>query len=164
MSILDLDMHDMGPQTRRAMRDLKVRLAGMGRDLAPTGDNIMRLVGEVGMEGVKSCVVGMPVAPSISRRKSVGGARRSSMGAGSRRVSAVEESLVEMMRDSSKAGEEGILRCVGKVGRWWWTRVYDGRGVWGERGVLKECEEWGTGFKLLVAFARKPARERGQSL
>lgn len=147
MSILDLDMVNMGPRTRRAVRSLKVNLASQERDLTPTGDTMMRLLGESKFETVKSCVVGIPVAHDISRKSVIVGR---------------EESLVEMMRGEGK--DEGILRMVGKVGRWWWTRVYEGRGVWGEKGVLRECEEWATGFKLLVAYARKPIRGRGASV
>ena len=147
MSILDLDMVNMGPRTRRAIRSLKVNLASQERELSPTGDTMMRLIGESKFEGVKSCVVGIPVAHDVGRKNG---------------PLAKEESLMELMKGEGK--EEGILRMVGKVGRWWWTRVYEGRGVWGERGVLRECDEWGTGFKLLVAYARKPVRGRGVSV
>jgi len=98
-------------------------------------------------------------------------------------------SLAEMISSSGVGGggvdgakEKVSNECIGsmvaRVGRWWYNRVYENGvaqgvdgGVFGDSKVLGECEAWGTGFRLVVGFARKceegkrrVGRRRGMSI
>jgi hypothetical protein len=151
LEILDLDMHNMGPRTRRAVRGLKVKIKSVDETvcLGSTCDTIMRILGTKNFEEVKACKVGLPVVCVTDKK----GAR---------------ESLVEMLRGEDDGGIGGL---VAGVGRWWWSRCYESGiwgadSIWGDAKVLKECERWGSGFKFLVCYARKPewVRIRGASV
>ncbi|KAL3425212.1 hypothetical protein PVAG01_04493 [Phlyctema vagabunda] len=158
MSILDLDMMNMGNRARRAVRGLKVKMqvADPNTSIASASDTVLRLVGKRGFHGVKSCKVGVPVASIVPA------------GEGSSQKNE-ELSLADMMKDESQAGDEGITRMVAKVGRWWYTRSYEmgvmpdgdfSRSIFTDPLLLDECEKWNTNFKLVVAYAQKPVVPR----
>lgn len=69
MSILDLDMVNMGIRTRKAVRGLKERtyLADSNISLKPASDNIQRLLGRHGFDNLHRCMVRIPVAGVITR-------------------------------------------------------------------------------------------------
>lgn len=69
MSILDLDMVNMGINTRKAVRGLKERtyLADSGISLKPASDNIQRLLGRHSFDNLHRCMVRIPVAGVITR-------------------------------------------------------------------------------------------------
>ena len=80
-----------------------------------------------------------------------------------------------MMKDSSSAGDEDITKMVAKVARWWYTRCYEmgvmpdndmGHSIFNDAPLLNECERWNSSFRLVVAYAQKPAanRPRGASV
>lgn len=177
MSILDLDMMNMGPKTRRAVRSLKVGTSRRDPEisLASTADTMLRLVGKRGFADLKSCNVGVPVASVVTRTSSVG-----SSGGGGVELKK-ELSLADLMKDSSAEGDEGITKMVAKVGRWWFSQCYEssalaGHGaakstadrasIFADAKVVEEAERWGTNFKLMVAYAQKPvvARRRTASV
>jgi hypothetical protein len=157
-SILDLDMMNMGNRTRRAVRGLKVRISVADPEvsLASASDTVLRTIGRRGFHDIKSCTVGVPVASVVT--------------SGSNITSPPEElSLADMMRDSSAASDLGITKMVAKVGRWWYMRCYEigilpdgdvGNSIFSDDALLKECEKWGTSFKLLVCYAQKPVVPR----
>lgn len=158
MSILDLDMVNMGIRCRRAVRGLKLKLTSEDPSvsLASTSDTVLRIVGKRGFQDLKSCTVGIPVASPVTRAIAAPPQER-------------ELSLADMMRDDSQAGDEGITRMVAKVGRWWFLRCYEAavihdneasRSIFQDQKVLEECESWSTSFKLLVCYAQKPAVPR----
>ena len=96
----------------------------------------------------------------------------------------------KVLRILAKRGFEGISKCfvglpavgavekdpeaieevVGKVGRWWYSRCYEGvitaggeemgRSMWADRGLLRECKRRQTSFRMMVCCARKPVGRR----
>ncbi|PBP28917.1 hypothetical protein BUE80_DR000025, partial [Diplocarpon rosae] len=94
-------------------------------------------------------------------------------GKGKRNYSAREReepSFASLVRSSpTPSADEGITQMVARVGRWWYINCYESSlrstspsafaagSIFDDESVLRECEAWGTSFKLLVAHARKPA-------
>ncbi|KAI9803704.1 MAG: hypothetical protein M1833_000616 [Piccolia ochrophora] len=162
ISILDLDMMNMGNRARRAVRTLKVRMqvADNTITLKPTSDNFLRLLGRRGFENVNRCTLGVPAAGNV----------------GTSRNNSWDEqgvSLSELLRDNSSEGDEGITKMVAKVGRWWHTQCYemgvlpegDASGsIWNDRMLLGECERNKTSFKLLICYAQKPLAPRRRTV
>ncbi|MCJ1300778.1 hypothetical protein MMC08_003576 [Hypocenomyce scalaris] len=169
MSVLDLDMVNMGNRARRAVRMLKLRMQAQDPDvsLQPASDNIQKMLGRRGFENLNRCMVGVPVAGLVSDSR-----------AGSFDENA--RSLGDMLKDPSRQGDDGITKMVARVGRWWYTRCYEmevldsemgdreeGGGVetiWEDRTMLKECERRETGFKLLICYAQKPVAARRRTV
>ena len=69
MSIMDLDMVNMGIRTRKAVRGLKERtyVADPSISLKPTSDSIQRLLGRHAFDNLHRCMVRIPVAGVITR-------------------------------------------------------------------------------------------------
>lgn len=67
MSILDLDLVNVGSRTRKAIRQLKERifLADPAINLKPASDHIQKLLGTCGFDNLNRCMVGLPVAGMI---------------------------------------------------------------------------------------------------
>ena len=152
LSILDLDMVNMGNRARRAVRTLKVRMQVADPDvsLKPNSDNFQKMLGRRGFENLKSCMVDVPVAGHISSSR-----------AGS--IDEENKSLGDMLNDSSTKGDESITKMVAKVGRWWYSRCYEtgvesgiDNSIWNDKQLLRECEKRETGLKLLICYAQKP--------
>lgn len=154
MSILDLDMVNMGNRARRAVRMLKVQMQVVDPEvsLKPASDNIQKMLGRRGFENLNRCMVNVPIAGHISDSR-----------AGS--LDERDLSLGDMLKDSSEQGDEGITKMVAKVGRWWYTRCYENsvlphedmdRSIWADKALLRECEKRETGLKLLICYAQKP--------
>lgn len=161
LSILDLDLNNMGNRGRRTIRRLKERIHERNADtsLGSTADILLRALGKGGFLDIKTCRVGVPVASSIARANS--NASKSGKKGKPRRE---ERSLAEMMSDEGEVADESITKMVAKVGRWWYSRCYESatgnaaayKGIWADRALLSECEEWGTSLKLMVCHARVP--------
>ncbi|KAI1482954.1 hypothetical protein F4774DRAFT_254627 [Daldinia eschscholtzii] len=159
LSILDVDLNNMGNRTRRSVRRLKERISARNPEynLSSTADLILRLLGKKGFVDVKTCRVGVPVASAITSTSRVKGKKD-------------ERSLAEMMNDKTEMGDENITKMVSKVGRWWYNRCYETStgmttSIWNDKALLAECEEWGTSLKLMVCHARMPeARGRVASI
>jgi hypothetical protein len=156
LSILDVDLINMGNRTRRAVRRLKERVSAQQLEinLSSTADLILRLLGQQGFSDVKTCRVGVPVASTISNSSEKEGGKR-------REMKKDERSLAEMMNDETEKGDENITKMVAKVGRWWYNRLYEtptgvSGSVWNDRALLAECEEWKTSLKLMVCHAKVP--------
>lgn len=162
LSVLDLDMMNMGNRARRAVRMLKVRMqvADSEVSLKPVSDNIQKMLGRRGFENLNRCMVGVPVAGKLAESR-----------AGS--FDEKTRSLGDMLKDQSEEGDEGITKMVAKVGRWWYTRCYelgvlpDGdldRSIWNDKALLQECEKRETSFKLLICYAQKPLAPRRRTV
>jgi hypothetical protein len=162
LSILDVDLNNMGNRGRRAVRQLKERIhmANPDTNLASTADLLVRLVGKAGFYDVKAARVGVPVASPIARS-------HKSIQAQDRKASAkkLQPSLSEMMSDDSAKGDASITKMVARVGRWWYTRCYESAAdpgtpttIWSDKALLRECEELGTSLKLMVCCGRAPDR------
>ncbi|KAI6382681.1 hypothetical protein MCOR25_000492 [Pyricularia grisea] len=164
LSILDLDLNNMGNRSRRMVRRLKERIHAVAPEtcLSSTADLLLKLVGRKGFVDVKSCRVGVPVASATP-----GGPPTASKAKTRRRD---ERSLAEMISDDGPVADESITKMVAKVGRWWFSRCYENgvlgaNSMWNDRCLLGECEEWGTSLKLMVCHARVPdARARVASI
>lgn len=167
LSILDVDLNNMGNSGRKAVRRLKERINAKSPDvsLGSTSDLILRLLGRKGFADLKTCRVGVPVASVIPR--SSGSENGKSKGKGKGKTLKDERSLPEMISDGSPVADESITKMVAKVGRWWYSRCYEsaaGTGIgpgtlgsmWRDKALLAECEEWGTSLKLMVCHARVP--------
>lgn len=164
LSILDVDLNSMGPRGRRAARQLKERIHAANPDtsLASTADLIVKLIGNAGFYDVKAARVGVPVATPITRSHNISKAQR--RGAAGKKN---QPSLSEMMSDDSDKADENITKMVARVGRWWYNRCYESAtdpdssapaSIWGDKALIRECEEFGTSLKLMVCCGRAPER------
>ncbi|WYZ46542.1 hypothetical protein EsH8_IX_000767 [Colletotrichum jinshuiense] len=169
LSILDVDLNNMGNRGRRTMRRLKERIHENNPDISigSTSDLILRLLGRKGFSDVKNCRVGVPVASVVSRSES--GSKKAAA-AGARKAKEIR-SLAEMMNDDGDSADENITKMVAKVGRWWYSRCYESaagtsmsKSIWADHALLSECEELRTSFKLMVCYARVPERARTASI
>ncbi|MCJ1391202.1 hypothetical protein MMC18_004064 [Xylographa bjoerkii] len=162
MCILDMDLVNMGNRARRAIRGLKVRMQIADPDvlLSPTSDNVQKMLGRRGFENLNRCVVGVPVAGSLSNSPT-----------GS--LDDKHTSLGDLLRDPTVGGEAPITKMVAKVGRWWWSRCYevgvvaddDVEGsIWNDSALLRECEKRDTGFRLVICYAQKPVNARRRTV
>ncbi|KAL7930630.1 hypothetical protein V8C35DRAFT_156839 [Trichoderma chlorosporum] len=167
LSILDVDLNNMGNRGRRAIRQLKERIheTSPETNLASTADLIVRLLGKSGFSTIKAARVGVPVASSITSSDD------NATGKGvaekkTKKSSKDQPSLAEMMRDHSPNADEGITNMVSRVGRWWYSRCYENAtshssgkdSIWNDKALLRECEELGTSLKLMVCSARAPEK------
>ncbi|KAK0651729.1 hypothetical protein B0T16DRAFT_85549 [Cercophora newfieldiana] len=170
LSILDVDLNNMGNRGRRTVRRLKERIQSGAGDtyLGSTSDLLLRLLGRKGFTDIKTCRVGVPVASPIARSPS-SEAKRSSVGGRAARKD--DRSLPELINDESPVADESITKMVAKVGRWWYSRCYESvaapagafagttrssSSLWNDKPLLAECEEWGSSLKLMVCHARVP--------
>ncbi|KAL8708052.1 MAG: hypothetical protein Q9220_006983 [cf. Caloplaca sp. 1 TL-2023] len=163
ISILDLDMINMGNRARRAVRGLKVKMqvAQSQVSLKPLSDNVQKMLGRRGFENLSRCMVTVPVAGLVADSR-----------AGS--LDERDISLGDMLKDSSPQGDEGITKMVSRVGRWWYTRCYEAsvlpdgddsdQSIWADRALLKECEKRETGLKLLICYAQKPLTPKRRTI
>ncbi|KAK0635724.1 hypothetical protein B0T17DRAFT_624503 [Bombardia bombarda] len=171
LSILDVDLNNMGNRGRRAVRRLKERIHAVAPDtsLGSTSDLILRLLGRRGFADIKTCRVGVPVASSIAQSSGAARPTEGSRGKDKIKPKRDNRSLPEMIGEEGPVADENITKMVSKVGRWWYTRCYEnaattsasssgssGAIMWTDKALLAECEEWGTSLKLMVCHARIP--------
>ncbi|KAH7309493.1 hypothetical protein B0I35DRAFT_82469 [Stachybotrys elegans] len=157
LSILDVDLNNMGNRGRRTIRRLKERIHEETPDtsLASTADLIIRLLGKVGFSNIKAARVGVPVATAVN------GKENAKVTEAKKRD---QRSLADMMNENGPVADENITKMVSRVGRWWYTRCYESaagssqRSIWNDKALLRECEELGTSLKLMVCCARAPER------
>ncbi|KAJ5928643.1 hypothetical protein N7466_007599 [Penicillium verhagenii] len=206
MILLDRDMVNMGPRTRKAVRRLKEMtcLANPAISLKPSSDNVQRLLGTQGFDNLRRCMVRIPVAgrivrssdsttsssnksflatattatsssatgfslPAISVTTTTGSQKSTQT---TSKVSPSDDtsvSLGDLLSDPSPsaANDESIAKIVARVGRWWYTKCYEDPvlpasgdndpSMWRDRKVLRECQQRGTGFRMLIAYAQKPS-------
>lgn len=155
MSVLDLDLVNMGNRARRAVRGLKVKMqaAEPGVSLRNISDEVMGGLGRRGFVGCYRCFVGVPAAGRLrsagdevetataAGSSASGSASGSSGGAsGASEPGARKEvSFSDLLTTQNANGEsdDSIAEMVAKVGRWWYSRCY-------ESVVLPEAREPGT--------------------
>ncbi|TKX27433.1 hypothetical protein C1H76_0270 [Elsinoe australis] len=175
LSVLDLDMMNMGTNARRALRSLKIDMHGRNDQISlrNLGDTMLTLIGRRGFDNIQRCVVGIPVAGRIPRSQDMSSdsSGRSSLQAaisahdrGERKTKDFAGILYSQQSSSptkARDNDEGITKMVAKVGRWWYSTCYSTAAVsentmWEQPGLLRECEKQGTAFKLLLCYAQKP--------
>jgi hypothetical protein len=154
LSVLDLDLVNMGNRARRAVRGLKVKMqvADENVSLRNISDEMMNLLGRKGFTECNRCFVGVPVAgtlPSSNDSNASPGKKRKGSTAssiGRRKGSAAstnppkpEVSFSELLNKhaSTDSTDTTITDMVARVGRWWYSRCY-------ESLVLPEAGEEGA--------------------
>ena len=163
MSILDIDMVNMGHRAKRALRELKYRMGVSQPDVAlkPLSDSLQMMVKHIGFKNLNRCMVNVPVAGQVSRSRSRPGSSDEDSGM-----------LGDLRKEASDKGGGGLAKSLAMVGRWWFTKCYEmislpygdlERSIWNDEALLEECEKRGTGFKLLLCYAQKPADPSSQS-
>ncbi|CAI6336097.1 unnamed protein product [Periconia digitata] len=154
LSVLDLDLVNMGNRARRAVRGLKVKMqvADENTSLRNMSDEIMGVLGRKGFVECNRCFVGVPVAgglpcpsddastKSTSRKGSVASSSASgaAAAAGKKQSSTrtatpkQELSFTELLNltssptpSSSASTSTSIADMVARVGRWWYSRCYE---------------------------------------
>ncbi|KAI5210591.1 hypothetical protein E4T39_00101 [Aureobasidium subglaciale] len=176
MSVLDLDLVNMGHIARKTVRDLKIRIHQQDSQISlwNHGDAFLTLLGKREFENLRKCVVGIPVAGRIRRSHDSGSSSSSSQ---QKRTSEQPEPeylrFTEWMQGSNnknneddehheRRNDEDITKTVAKIGRWWYSSCYPDpdqsttAGLWDTPGLLRECERQRTSFRLLFCYAQKP--------
>ena len=163
LSILDIDMVNMGNLTKKALSELKHRIGVTQPEvsLKPLSDSLQKMVKHSGFQNLNRCVVNVPVAGHVSRSRSRSGSLDEDSG-----------TLGDLRKEASGKGDGGLAKSLAMVGRWWFTRCYEmstlpyrdlERSMWNDEALLEECEKRETGFKLLLCYARKPADPDSES-
>ncbi|KAK6537825.1 hypothetical protein TWF694_010728 [Orbilia ellipsospora] len=163
LSVLDIDMVNMGPRTKRTLDEIKLNLrkhqSGNGSDWSKKtpSEKALRLMAKRGFTDITRCRVGLPTVGNVD---------------GSREEQA---SMQQILKEGNSPDEvdmgsaEGINRVVSKVGRWWYNKCFENIGeehqgeslkyqktMWEDKTLLRECEKKKTNFRMLISFARKP--------
>ncbi|CRG86623.1 hypothetical protein PISL3812_03633 [Talaromyces islandicus] len=149
MSVIDLDLLNVGSRGRKAVRTLKEKifLADSDISLKPASDNIQRLLGTCGYDNLNRCMVSVPVAgmvggsaDSSNSSRSMAEHSLSSRASSSQPASTTGSqphtrtpsdetgrSLGDLLSDPSPSAtnDESITKMVARVGRWWYTRCYE---------------------------------------
>ncbi|ERF68557.1 hypothetical protein EPUS_04655 [Endocarpon pusillum Z07020] len=151
LSLVDLDIVNMGTVTRHAIRNLKARMLGADPNvsLKPVSDNIQNMLGQGGFENLNRCMVGVSVAGKVATSSGSRSSRSSresysqkgkdadqssstvdrrnhrNNGSDRSRHGGGNFSLTELVSDHSATSDEKITKMVAKVGRWWYTRSYE---------------------------------------
>jgi hypothetical protein len=168
VSVLDIDMLNMGTRTRSALRSLKTQMQAQepSISLKPMSDNIQRLLGRRGFENMNRCMVGVPAAGRIP------GSKDESFD-GTEPMSAITDSsansnrspLIDILGGQFADGDEGITKMVARIGRWWYSSCYEKfalpegevrKSIWADDALIRECEKRSTSLRLMVCFAQKP--------
>lgn len=154
MSLLDRDMVNMGPHTRKAIRQLKEMtcLSDSTLSLKPTSDSVQRELGAQGFDSLRRCMVRIPVAGMVLRSSdssssahsistatpstafslptisvtTTGGSQSTGM-ASKFPSNDANISLGDLLSDPSPspANDESIAKIVARVGRWWYSKCYE---------------------------------------
>jgi hypothetical protein len=177
ISVLDLDLVNMGHTARKTIRDLKIRMHQQDSQISlwNHGDAFLTHLGKRHFGNLRKCVVGIPVAGRIRRSHDSGS---SSSGSQRKRTSEQPEPeylrFTEWMRSSGnknneederheRRNDEDITKTVAKIGRWWYSSCYPDPDqsttgpIWDTPDLLRECERQRTSFRLLFCYAQKPA-------
>ncbi|KAF2795407.1 hypothetical protein K505DRAFT_336094 [Melanomma pulvis-pyrius CBS 109.77] len=154
ITVLDLDLVNMGNRARRAVRGLKVKMqvADEQVSLRNISDEIMAGLGRKGFIECNRCFVGVPVAGKLPGPDEVAspegrkrnGSTASSLGKATStprpaRQPKPEVSFSDLLnaQPSTESTNDGIAEMVARVGRWWYSRCY-------ESLVLPEAGEAGV--------------------
>lgn len=147
---------NVGVRTQRAVDLVKaiMQRENPGSSLCatprPSSEKVLRILAKKGFEDITKCFVGLPAVGKIDSRS--------------------ERDHGE--RETSPDDPEGINEVVSKVGRWWYTRCFEGvitsqgekleRSMWCDKALLRECRKRKTNFRMMVCCARKPMVAAGR--
>ena len=181
--LLDIDIVNMGVQTRRAVRELKMTMATADPEvsLKPGIDNFQNILGGRGFVGLNRCVVGVPVVGRPSGSIDSSSSSRSSAGSSGYGIRTSGDparpssysrshnfSLNELVADHSEKADAKIGRMVSTCARSWWVHCFEAavipdgdlsRSMFDDKRVLQECKSRASSFKLLIAYAQRPVFE-----
>jgi len=155
MSMLDIDMVNMGNLTRRALRGIKERkqITEPEVSLKPLSDNIQKMLGRKGFENLNRCMLQVPVNGPVNVSP----------------AESFDEASKDLPVPSSQKTENAVTKNLAKVGRWWFTRCYEKpsstksgqqKSIWTDQQLLAECEAKESNFKLSLCYAQKPSNKR----
>lgn len=185
LMILDMDIVNMGIQTRRAIKDLKIKMSAVDRDvsLKPVIDNVSGVLASHGFPSLNRCVIGVPVVgrprdsidSSSESRSSQGSFRQRPHGtrgadgqSGGVMTDQLNFSLNDLVADQSENADAEIGRLVSRTARNWWSHCFEtsvmeykmaSKSVLASKDVLKECKSRASSFKILIAYTQKPAMD-----
>ena len=158
VTLLDADLMSVGPRTQRAVDLVKAIMqreseaAGSTAAPRPASEKVLRILAKKGFEDINKCFVGLPAVGKVGSSGGGGGGG--------------ERDFTE--REHSPEDPDDINEVVSKVGRWWYSRCYEGvitaqgehmeRSMWADRALLRECRKRHTNFRMLVCCARKPIK------
>ncbi|KAF2741342.1 hypothetical protein EJ04DRAFT_2286 [Polyplosphaeria fusca] len=142
LSVLDLDLVNMGNRARRAVRSLKVRMqvADEHTSLRNISDEIMAGLGRKGFVECNRCFVGVPVGGKLPHPDPIDaleGKKRKDSTASTTSKATTAKSLKKQPKPevsfsdllntqtSSESTDDGITDMVARVGRWWYSRCYE---------------------------------------
>lgn len=177
MTVLDLDLMNMGPKARKAVRGLKTRMQQRDQEvcLKNLSDILVRLIGRRGFEGVQRCIVGVPTAGKIPQSQDMSSVSSDSSGLSPSNSTTKRLSLADLLENTDFApamngNDEVITKMVARVGRWWYSSCYErallpaDRSIWKDKNLLRECEHHATKFRLLICHAQKPLQTRRRTV
>lgn len=154
LSVLDMDMVNMGSTTSHAVRNLKMEMHEVRPDisLSPVSDEILKLLGKKGFENVSRAIVGVPVVGMDSGSPIKTASQLSNLSFG------------DMLVDQAKSQNLHYpsTKAMAKAARWWWSKCYENvsrvkyESIWDDDMLLHECRARETGLKLFVCYAQKP--------
>ncbi|KAF9641663.1 hypothetical protein BFW01_g1646 [Lasiodiplodia theobromae] len=176
VSVLDLDLVNMGNRARRAVRDLKMRMQSTDSEvcLMNASDAFQRLIGRRGFENLSRCIVGVPTAGKMP--KSVDMTNSAGSGHASTNGMPTQARFGDSTNMSGQASspDDDIAKMVARVGRWWYSRCYESmllqsdsdpsQNIWSDETLLHECEKRQTSFRLLICYAQKPTVTRRRTV
>ncbi|KIV90225.1 hypothetical protein PV10_07554 [Exophiala mesophila] len=147
LMLLDLDIVNMGVQTRRAIRDLKFKMTTADEQISlrPIIDNVQGVLGARGFSNISRCIVGVPVAgrPSgsedSSSSRSSGGSDGLTKPGDSKSATASPRmtfsdsygrkgahlSLNDLIADHSDNADAKIGKIVSSTARRWWQHCFE---------------------------------------
>jgi SAM-dependent methyltransferase len=152
VTLLDADLMNAGPRAQRAVDLVKAIMQREnpteGSAYRPASEKVLRILGKKGFEDMSKCFVGLPAVGKVDSHSE----------------------MEQGERERSPDDPESINEVVSQVGRYWYTRCYEGvitaqgehmqRSMWHDRGLLRECRKRRTNFKMMVCCARKPLSAR----
>lgn len=154
LMVLDIDIVNMGVQTRRAIKDLKIKMTTADRNvsLKPIIDNVQTVLGSNGFANLSKCIVGVPVVGKPAKSLDSSSESRSSAGsaahvpghgqrpghvrtnsAGPRPYGSndfsqkhtTNFSLNDLVADHSENADAKIGRVVSRTARSWWQHCFE---------------------------------------
>lgn len=180
LMLLDLDIVNMGVLTRRAMKDLKIKLTTADRSvsLKPLIDNVQTVLGSNGFSNLNRCVVGVPVVGKPIDSRDSSSESRSSTGSAELVTGQSPQqtnpyvamgdqanfSLNDLVADHSENADAKIGKMVSRTAQSWWQHCFEAgvvadggrsKSVFANKELLSECKNRASSFKLLIAYTQK---------
>ena len=165
MSILDVDLNDMGSYGYQAVRQLKEQIfeTAPETNLASTADLMVHQVRENGFSDIRALRIRIPVARSIVRAHGDSKVREAKSFAEQSQKENYQSDLSDTMSHPNSKVDTRTAKMVGPVSCWWHARCYGSAsslnvttGIWSDKALLKECERMGTSFNLMLCCGRAP--------